>query len=93
MNYVTLDEGQDFRKIAKAMTKAGYPMNHATARNLLFSGLEKLFKSISKELGIFMSHTEREELLKKQEIHDYLGDILLNALKEEKKQKTVKDKK
>lgn len=76
MKYITLDEGIDFRKIAKIMTDAGYTMNHATARNVLFVSLKNLFTNISNELGIKLTEEKIEEMLKSQQLHDALSDVL-----------------
>lgn len=35
-------DGMNFRLIARKMTRAGFKMNHATARNVLHSALRKL---------------------------------------------------
>ena len=40
--------GDDYRTIANVMTKKGYKMNHATARNLFLSALRKLAKPVHK---------------------------------------------
>jgi hypothetical protein len=34
--------GDDYRSIAEKMTKSGYKMNHATARNVFLSALRKI---------------------------------------------------
>ncbi len=74
--YIIQESGADFRKIAKIMTKAGYKMNHATARNILLGGMEKLFKGVSKELKIDLNNENMELILKDQEVHDALVDVL-----------------
>ena len=38
--------GEDYRTIANKMTKQGYKMNHATARNVFLSALRKLAKPV-----------------------------------------------
>ena len=38
--------GDDYRTIANVMTKKGYKMNHATARNVFLSALKKIAKPI-----------------------------------------------
>ncbi|TXH08158.1 MAG: hypothetical protein E6R04_11350 [Spirochaetes bacterium] len=77
--YITLEDGTDFRKIAKIMTEAGWQMNHATARNVLMTGLSKLITNISEEVGTHLSAKEVETLLKNQQLHEALAEILYKA--------------
>jgi hypothetical protein len=84
MKYVTLDEGIDFRKIAKIMTDAGYTMNHATARNVLIFALRSLLNDIAGQFGIKISEDKMQEMLKSQQLHDALSDVLIEAHKETK---------
>lgn len=79
MKYVTLEEGTDFRRIAQIMTKAGYSMNHATARNVLMTSLNNLINYISEELGASLSEEQIKEVLKDQRVHEALADILFQA--------------
>lgn len=82
--YITI-EGIDFRKIAAIMTKAGYKMNHATARNQLMSSLQKLLTNIVKQTEIKPDREKIEEMMNSQEIHNALADILHRAYQEIKK--------
>lgn len=82
--YVTLEDGTDFRKIAKIMTKAGWQMNHATARNVLMNGLSKLITNISEEVGTHLSSKEVDSLLKNQQLHEAMAEILYKAHNMEK---------
>ena len=77
--YITLDEGIDFRKIAAIMTKAGYKMNHATARNQLMSALQKLLTNIVKQTEVKPDREKIEEMMNSQEIHNALADVLHRA--------------
>jgi len=83
--YITLDEGIDFRKIAAIMTKAGYKMNHATARNQLMSALQKLLTNIVKQTEVKPDREKIEEMMNSQEIHNALADVLHRAYQEIKK--------
>jgi hypothetical protein len=83
--YITLEDGTDFRKIAKIMTEAGWRMNHATARNVLMTGLSKLIANISEEVETHLSVKEIDALLKNQEIHEALAEILYKASKKGKR--------
>lgn len=76
MKYVTLDDGMDFRTIAKIATAKGYPMNHATARNVLFSAMEKYVVAFAEAVGNPIDPEVAEELLKHKEVQDLFSDIL-----------------
>lgn len=85
--YITLEEGVDFRTIAKIMTANGFRMNHATARNQLIVAMEKLLTGIAAEIqGKQKADTvnlDLDGLLKDANIHEYLSDILYLAHKEQ----------
>lgn len=82
--YIVLEDGIDFRTIAKKMTAAGYKMNHATARNLFMEVVEQFIKGITSELKINTSKMNIEEMLKEPMIHEALTDILSVAYEREK---------
>jgi len=84
--YITLEEGLDFRSIAKVMTANGFRMNHATARNQLIVAMEKLLTGIAGEIqGKHKDNIDfnLDSLLKDANIHEYLSDILYLAHKEQ----------
>ena len=81
--YITITEGEDYRTIAGKMTKLGHKMNHATARNILLSGMKKFIKNISEELGHSIDEEEATKLILRQDIHEVIGDILTVSLTEE----------
>jgi hypothetical protein len=85
--YITLEEGVDFRTIAKIMTANGFRMNHATARNQLIVAMEKLLTNIASEIQgkqkAEMINLDLDGLLKDANIHEYLSDILYLAHKEQ----------
>ena len=82
--YITIEEGEDYRTIADKMTKLGYKMNHATARNILLSSLRQFIQNMSSEVGKTLTDDEVEMLVMRQDIHEVIGDILPLCLKEEK---------
>jgi hypothetical protein len=92
--YITLDSGVDFRGIARIMSRNSFPMNHATARNQVIQAMNNLFITAGKKLGVELSPERLGELLKKQEIHDSLVDVLWtahgNMLREESNKKESK---
>jgi hypothetical protein len=83
--YITI-EGIDFRKIAKIMTKAGYKMNHATARNQLMSAMQKLVTNIVKQTDVKVEREKIDELINSQEMHSILADVLYRAYNRTKKE-------
>ena len=85
--YITLDEGIDFRKIADIMTRAGFKMNHATARNQLMSALQKLLTNIVKQTEVKPDREKIEEMMNSQEIHSALADILHRSYMQMEKEK------
>lgn len=84
--YITITEGEDYRTIATKMTSLGYKMNHATARNILLSGMRAFVENIAKELGSSMSEVESKRLVMRQDIHEVIGDVLTLCLKEQKEE-------
>lgn len=82
--YITITEGEDYRTIAAKMTKMGFKMNHATARNILLAGMKKFVKGVSDELGYPMDAEKTENLIMRQDIHEVIGDILALCTEEEK---------
>lgn len=82
--YVTLNEGMDFRQIAKVMSAKGYKMNHATARNQLMMSIESVIAHAVKELNLKLSQEEIQLLAKNQNVHDALQDVLYLAYMREK---------
>lgn len=87
--YITVKNGTDFRKIAKIMTKHNYKMNHATARNQLISAMNTLLEKTAENMGVKINRERLEDLIKDQNVHDSLTDVLYIAyrdyLKENKK--------
>ncbi len=83
--YVTIEDGVVFRKISKEMSDLGYPMNHATARNILISGIKKIIKQLAMRYN--NKELNEEELLAlatDQGIHSVLGELLFKVKEEMK---------
>jgi len=85
--YITIDEGMDYRRIAKIMSDKNYKMNHATARNQLLYAVEELLSSASDELGLNLSSEQVKEMAKSQEVHEALQDVLYLAYEKNKNDK------
>lgn len=87
--YITLEDGMDFRTIAKKMTAAGFKMNHATARNVLMSALNNFIGSVTTDLCEGMAKpvgVSLEEAMKEQMVHEALSDLLWLANEKRKAQ-------
>jgi len=79
-HYLTLEEGLDYRSIAKVLTEVGYEkMNHATARNTFLAGMRNLLKTTSFELGKPLSEEQISLVLQSQEVYNDLQEVLYNA--------------
>ena len=83
--YITVPEGTDFRTIAKKMSVHGHKMNHATARNLMLSAMETFIKTLGSELGAEMYQEKLINLMKNQEFHNTLSEVLYLIGKEYQK--------
>lgn len=79
-HYLTLEEGLDYRSIARVFTEVGYEkMNHATARNTFLAGLRSLLRTTSLELGKPLSEEQINVVLQSQEVYNDLQEVLYNA--------------
>ena len=85
--YVTVHDGVDFRTIADVMTKNDFRMNHATARNVLITAIKKLLNYSAEQIGTKLSSEAISNLIKDQELHDALADVLFRAHHEKKETK------
>lgn len=74
--YITLDDGKDFRQIASIMSGLGFNCNHATVRNVLMSAMFKLIRHITDEIGEELTDEELIGILKNQNLHNSLQDVL-----------------
>ena len=57
-------------------------MNHATARNVLCNALKLLLQNLTSQFNLKMSEEKMEEMLRSQQLHDALSDVLIDAYKE-----------
>ena len=76
MKYITIEGGEDFRTIARRLSDKGMKMNHATARSYLMVGMGKFLSELSRELGSQLTEEQVTALVKSQETHEILADIL-----------------
>lgn len=56
-------QGNDFRTIARKMTKNGDTMNHATARNVLHRAMQKVGRVIVNELSVKIDNNGLDKLI------------------------------
>ena len=85
--YVTLNEdGMDFRTMAEIMTSKGYKMNHATARNHLILAIKNLVGNMSTSLNVSISAKDIDVMIKSQDVHEQLSDVLYKAYEELRKE-------
>ncbi len=80
--YITIKNGIDFRKIAKIMSKNNYKMNHATARNQLISAMNNLLEKTAEHMGLKINREKLADLIKDQNVHDSLTDVLYIAYRD-----------
>jgi hypothetical protein len=76
MTYVTVDDGIDFRTISKIMSENGENMNHATARNILLSGLRKIAYQILISYNVPTTSENLDTMIKSQQFQDGIADLL-----------------
>jgi len=81
--YIVLSDGVDFRTVSKKMTEAGWPMNHATARNHLMVAMTNFVTEISKELDLKLTEENVQKIISNSEMHDNLVDVLHTIVKED----------
>jgi hypothetical protein len=74
--YVTIEEGTDFRTIAKIMSERGYKMNHATARNVLINAIRRIMGFSADKIGTRITDAQMEAIIRDQDIHIALADVL-----------------
>jgi len=77
--YITLNNGRNFRKVSKLMTKNGYIMNHATSRNVLMIALRKMLENIGQHFEVNFSEDKINELLQLKDFHEALSNILIKT--------------
>lgn len=83
--YVTIEEGIDFRTIAKIMTNNGYKMNHATARNVLITAIKKVFNFAAEKINTKISDNEMQSLIVDPNVHIALADLIYKEINNDKK--------
>ncbi len=75
----TKSPGMDFRGIAKVMTEAGHPINHHTARNVVFKTMAGFISRISGSVNFPIDADRLDGLLRNNETHEIMSDLLVKA--------------
>jgi hypothetical protein len=75
--YITLENGEDFRTIAKIMSQHDFKMNHATARNQLIFAMQKLINDTASNIKLGkVKFNDIEKVLKEQDLSNDFSDML-----------------
>jgi len=84
--YTTLSEAPGFREIATHMSKAGFDMNHASARNVVYKAMTRMISFIYNDLvdeGIEpkfrMTKTKLDSLLQDSGVQECLREVMQQA--------------
>lgn len=73
--YATIDGGINYREIAEAMTKAGYPMQHSSARNYLLRAMTKFATAFMEHLGVPVTQQKLDEVIRTPSFQEAIYDI------------------
>lgn len=77
--YITVDNSVNFRAMAKDITKHGFKMNHATARNNTIKAIQSFLKHFSRNIGVSLSEEQILKLSKEMNVHRAIGELLQNV--------------
>jgi len=80
----TFAGGEDYRTIAAKMTKNGYKMNHATARNIFLSALRKIARPVHKMNGVPVTEAKLQKTAKDPRFQAGVADILSSINKQDR---------
>lgn len=84
--YLVIEDGVQFRTIAKTMTDVGYKMNHATARTKCTFAIRKLFNAFLNEIKNGSSQDNIvlvDKLMNNIEVHNALPELLYAAFNQD----------
>jgi len=91
--YVTVEDGVDFRTIAKEVTANGFPMNHATARNIVFEGIKTIASDLyEKNTSSVPSEEKLNEIVNSRYFQESLPDFLFKICEESLAKKKTEPK-
>lgn len=81
--YVVPKGCMNFREIARQMTKAGYKMNHASARNILYKAMRSILRQAvieaTGESDMNIVKQSVEAIMSDTEMQEALADVLRQA--------------
>tara|TARA_R110000851_G_scaffold116212_1_gene242370 strand:+ start:666 stop:962 length:297 start_codon:yes stop_codon:yes gene_type:complete len=83
----TFAGGEDYRTIALMMTKDGFKMNHATARNVFLSALRKIAKPVHLMNGVNTTEDSLQKTAKDPRFQAGVADILNSINKQPRRNK------
>jgi hypothetical protein len=78
----TFAGGEDYRSIALKMTKDGFKMNHATARNVFLSALRKIARPVHRMNGIPVTEASLQKTAKDPRFQAGVAEILSSLNKD-----------
>jgi len=91
--YVTVEDGVDFRTIAKEVTLNGFPMNHATARNIVFEGIKTIASDLyEKNTSSVPTEEKLNEIVNSRYFQESLPDFLFKICEESLAKKKTEPK-
>lgn len=74
--YATVKDGMDYRAISEIMTKRGYKMNHATARNVLLSAMKTIATDIVQSQDIDINSVDIDQVAKSPLFQAGVADVI-----------------
>ena len=74
--YATVKDGLDYRAISEIMSERGFKMNHATARNVLLSGMRSLAADLLVSRGENPDPGESDRIARSPQFQSGVADML-----------------
>lgn len=86
MKYATItnDEGVDYRKISREMSKRGWKMNHSSVRNYILRIMQKFAYEYSNSVDTRIKRDNTLDIAKNPEFQAMVSDLIQKAMIEEK---------
>ena len=70
--------GMDYRRISQIMTRLGYKMNHATARNEFLRAMKKLVVAFADQNNLILSEKEISRIARDPQFQSGACEIIQN---------------
>jgi ActR/RegA family two-component response regulator len=86
MKYATItnDDGVDYRKISREMSKRGWKMNHSSVRNYVLRIMQKFASEYSLSIDNKIKKDNTLDIAKNPEFQAMVSDLIQKALLEMK---------